>query len=1013
MIIHRLERYRNGLLKIVFCLLLICVLIPISENGYAQGVNQFGKMTPAQITQIIQGMTPARRQQALLRLTPEQQKTVMEMLQGRQAGETDTIGVAIEEVPQPFEGLSIPPQPESQDTLADPEVVGMSYFKPARDRILAIESAIRLGRVPPVVTKDAISGYVGPIDMISAHVQIGSPERYFLSPGDEINISYWGNNLQLTNVNIQINPYGEVAVPAIGRIVARGMTLQQFENAAKEQYMRINNPTDFHLIATLNRLKSIRVNIAGEAFRPGGYAVSAVTTLFNALYACGGPGNDGSLRKIRLLRGNTTYNVDFYDYLIKGSIQKDYPLQGGDIIHIDRTGNRVRMEGEVYRTGIYEVVANESLKDLIDLAGGIKPVGLKENVLVETILPNRERVTRDINIDDVRAVAGLKLMDGDRVTVRPFHPRVKNYVIVGGCVKNPGMYELKPDMRLMELVRAAMPLENTYLQKSIITRFLFEDERYLRVAVNLERLLAGDVDENIFLQEWDSLRVYSKDEAIFTPMKEVSILGSVQRPGTYVRSDNMRVSDLIFEAGGLLPDTYQEQAVLKRWNFVREIQIFIPVNVKKAMEGDRREDVELMDSDSLRLYDIEEAVYSPPHEVSVTGPVQRPGKYIRSDSMRVQDLIFEAGGLLPGYYRIATIARARSEKETEIISIDLDELLAGKNDGNVFLDDQDILNIKRRADFYEMPNWVNISGEVNFPGPYALKNKNVYLSEIIKMAGGFTTEAYPRGLILYRRKEFLVQGEQEALLQRTNRAVRNESIIQYQHEEIKNRLALSALAQESADEGTAMPTMPAITGSVVSGGDIEKTMAAGIVPSIAQGTAETVDKAIESFKGPSSVAPVLRRLTEEDLEFSDIERISVDIEDIIEGRDKDLLVKPGDVIYVPRQPRTVSVRGAVNNTLTLNYIKGENINYFIRRAGGYDQDADKERVRIIRMDGAVWLANDIKAIEQGDIIYVPTRVMSVVVKSTTDKILDVIKYAMTTAASIAVFMMLIGKISEK
>jgi len=965
-------------------------------------------MTPAQITQVLQGMTPAERQQALQNLTPEQQKTVMEMLQARQS---EAGGTAEPAEPEKFEGLTVPAQEVPEDPLSDLNVVGMHYFSPARKRILAIESATRQGRVPPVETRDAISGYVGPIDMISAHVQIGSPERYFLSPGDDISISYWGNNLQLTTIDVSVNRYGVVAHRAIGTVVARGMTLQQFERVVTEQYNRINNPTDFHLIATLDRLKSIRVNIAGAAFRPGSYAVSALTTLFNALYACGGPANHGSLRKIKLLRGNTTYDVDFYDYILKGSTQDDYPLQGGDIIHIDRSGKRIRIEGEVYQTGIFEVTAEENLNDLMELSGGIKPTGLRDNVQIETILPNRERVTRDVDMDKARAVAGLKLMDGDRITVRPIHPRMLNYVTVEGNVEQPGRYELKPDMRLLELVRTAMPLEDTYPDKAVITRFNFVDESYSRISFDLNRLLGGDNTENILLQDWDILRIFSKDETEFMPAKEVYVLGSVQRPGTYVRSDNMRVSDLIFEAGGLMPDTYHDQALIRRWDFTREIQILIPVNVKKAMEGDRRENVELMDMDSLRIYVTPEAIFTPPHEVSVIGSVQRPGMYIRSDSMRVKDLIFEAGGLLPGYYKMATLARARTEKETEIIPIDLDELLSEQNDVNLFLRDQDILNIKRRADFHEAPNWVNITGEVNFPGPYALKDKNVRLSEIIQMAGGFTLEAYPKGLVLQRSKGFLILDEQEALLQRTNRAVTTESIVQYRHEEIKNRLALSALTEKSAEDATAMPAMPAITGSVVSGGDIEKTMAAGLVPSIAQGTGQAIDRAIESIGGTPSVGAVLRELTAEDLAFQDRERISVHIEDIMEGRDKDILVKPGDTIYVPEQPRTVSVRGAVNNTLSLNYVRGKKIKYYIRRAGGYDQDADKDRIRIVRMDGAVWLADEVRTIEQGDIIYVPTRVMSAEIKSTTDKILDVIKYAMTTAASIAVFMVLIGKIS--
>ena len=904
---------------ISFYLIFSCFLSPRLENMYAQEVNQFKNMTPDRVARILQTMTPAQREQALQKLTPEQQNIITQIIKSQQAVKIDTVDRLIKEGPKRFEGFTIEPMRIADDQKKDLEVIGMSYFKPARDRILAIENSIRQGKVPPVETRDAISGYIGPLDMISTHVQIGTPERYFLSPGDVVEVSYWGNNLQLTTINVRVNRYGVIENPLIGKIIARGMTLQQFEKAAHEQYMRMNNPTDFHLIATLDRLKSIQVFISGEAFRPGSYAVSVMTTLFNVLYACGGPGDNGSLRSIRLLRGRQTHTVDFYDYLLKGSTKSDYPLQGGDIIHIGQTGRRILTGGEVYRKGIYELKADESLNDLIALTGGIKPTGLRKNVFVETILPNWKRVTRDVNIDDKKAVAGLKLMDGDIITVRHIYPLIKNYVSAEGHVKNPGSYELKSGMRLSELVGAAEPLEDSHLEKAIVVRFNFEDESYNRIAIDLDRLLAGDDAENLFLLEWDRLIVFSKDEVVYTPKKEVRILGAVQRPGPYVRSD----------------------------------------------------------------------------------------------SMRIGDLVFEAGGLLPGYYHLANLARARSEKETEIITINLDELMSGKKSENLILRDQDIFNVKKRSDFIDEPIWITISGEVNYPGPYVLKDNNVRLTDVIKMAGGFTDEAYAKGLVFKRKKEFVVQGEQEDLLIAANRSVTDEMKIQFYQEELKNRLALSTVTKQPVGDESAAPKMPAITGSVVSGGDIEKTMAAGIVPVIAEGTGETMEKMIEGLGGAPSFGAVLRELRGEDIDFSASERILVDIQNIMAGNEEDIIMKPEDDIYVPTIPMTISVRGAVNNSLTLNYIEGKKIKYYIERAGGYDNDADKKRVRVVRMDGAVWLADDIKAIEQGDIIYVPTRVMSVEIKSTTDKVLDVIKYAMTTAASIAVFMVLIGKISEK
>ena len=371
---------------------------------------------------------------------------------------------------------------------------------------------------------------------------------------------------------------------------------------------------------------------------------------------------------------------------------------------------------------------------------------------------------------------------------------IRNRITVEGHVKHPGDYELKPGMRLLDLIKETEVLSDVYFTRAVITRFNFFDESFSRIEVDLNRLLDGDPLENVLLQPWDRLRVFSKDEVAFTPMREVQVLGAVQRPGMYVRSDSMRVSDLIFEAGGLLP----------------------------------------------------------------------------------------------GYYKMATLARARSENETEIVTIDLEALISGSENENLILRDQDILNVKKRADFYDAPSWVTITGEVNYPGPYALKDKNVCLIEIVKAAGGFTPEAYLNGLVLLRRKEFIVQDEQEDLLRSTNRSSAEEMEIHHYQEEMKNRLKLSPLTQKPSEEESAAPRMPAISGSVISGGDIEKTMAAAVVPSIAEGTGKTMEKTFESLEDAPAVGAVLRTLTDADLVFEDMERISVDVKSLTEGGSQNL-----------------------------------------------------------------------------------------------------------------------------
>lgn len=995
----------------VRCLFLTGILFSLMNIIFVSTVG-------AQDMTAIQNMTPVQREQVLKNLSPAQQQQIRELMQAQQSAQIDTTVVKVIEKQESaqFKGLHLPVQARQpvspQESKGD--VVGMSYFRVARERILAMENAIKSGNVPSVNVKDALSGYVGPLEMISSYVQTGTPERYYLSPGDEIFITYWGNNVPLTTRLLTVTPYGEVQDPGFGKIVARGMTLEQFEKAAQEQYQRYNNPTDFNFVATLGRLKSIGITITGEAFRPGSYSVSAVTTLFNALNACGGPNDLGSLREIKLLRGNKSYDIDFYDFLINASTKGDYALQGGDIIHISRTEKRILVEGEVLRPGIYEVKSGENLNDLLTLAGGIKSSGIQDKVFVETTLSNHSRVTRDVNITDRESVNSYTLMDEDRVFVRPIYPLIKNYITVTGNVENPGSYELKQGLQLLDVVRSAIPLEDTYMERAIVTRFHFDSEEYTHIPINLSKLLSGDLTQNIGMAAWDTLRVFSKTEVDFTADKMVSIQGCVQRPGDYVRSENMHISDLVFGAGGFLPDVWLSQALLKRWDFEKKNWILITVDLNRVLNEEPAENRLLQDRDILKILSLSDAVFIPPHEVTISGNVQRPGKYVRADSMRVRDLLFEAGGVLPGFHSKAHLARAYSNNETEIITINLDKLLDGNSTDNYLLQDQDILTITKYSTFYDHPSYVSVSGEVTLPGPYALRNKEVPLSQILQQAGGFTDRAYPKGLILSRKRENLIHDDQLRSLKKSNQAVTRETKIQYYQEEIKNRLALAAFLGGEEEEGkqTLLPTMPNVSGSAVSSNDIESIMAAGLVPGIAEETGKVVQSTADVLSGNPQVGAVYREISDQELQFTDMVRISVNIDEILKGNKKDVLLMDGDEIYVPEQPRVVHIRGAVNNAMTLQFVKNKKPEYYIKRAGGLDQDADKDRTRILRVDGSIWMAEEVSNIEQGDIIYVPTKVMSTEIETTTDKILNVIRYTLSTVASITIFLVLIEKISE-
>ena len=165
-------------------------------------------------------------------------------------------------------------------------------------------------------------------------------------------------------------------------------------------------PTTF-LDVSLGNLRPLRIHVLGEVAQPGAYTVSPSATLFSSLYYFNGPTVLGSLRDIHLIRdGKKIASIDFYDYLLTGQKLKDQKLQLDDVIFIPRRLKTVTIEGEINRSGIYELKPKESLGDLINIAGSLKITAYMDRAQIDRIVPfedrkklGMDRVYTDVNLD--------------------------------------------------------------------------------------------------------------------------------------------------------------------------------------------------------------------------------------------------------------------------------------------------------------------------------------------------------------------------------------------------------------------------------------------------------------------------------------------------------------------------------------------------------------------------------------------------------------------------------------
>jgi len=809
--------------------------------------------------------------------------------------------------------------------------------------------------MPPA---DALKNFVGPDAMMWMNVLMPAPERYQLGPGDLLFLRYWSETLEPREVTLRIDPQGALNLPMGGRIIARGQTLPQLEETVRKALSRVIRNVEVTL--TLRELRTMTIIIAGEAYAPGSYQVPAVATLFNALYACGGPSDNGSLRRIQLKRTDgSVHTFDFYRFLLNGDGSQDIPLQSGDIIYIPPVEVQVRVSGEVHRPAIYELLPMERLRDAIAFAGGVKPSGVAQRVAVTSVRPGEARQLIDANLLASDEANNPPLYDGDTVEVYSIRPAFANIVTIEGAVDQPGNYALTPGMTVADLVeRARGLLEDAYIDRADLFRTNPDNTQTL-IPVRLAQALQRDPQADVPLQRRDKLVVYAIKDVEWMGDRRVQVRGAVQKQGVYYRADNMYVQDLLLQAGGVLPNAYVERAFLQRRNPDGSYGPLLAIDLRKAMLNDPEHNVLLQDRDMLMVYTREQAQFTPENVVTIDGAVQSPGVYPRAENMRLADLIRLAGGPLPEAAERVEIAKARKPVGTPPVEVKLAEALSGIDSSNPLLEDGDVVTVRARGDFRLKPLTIYVRGAVKEPGPYVLNTSSERLSDIIKRAGGLLDTAYPKAARLLRRPNQVISELQKTL---TGRILQVLQVVN--EEEYRRALARADAERIRFAAGLVQPTIPASPSALL--GQNAPTGAAPVPARVG----EVAPALTRDLVSPA------RPLKEEDLLPAG--NVPVDLIAALQkpGSEADVELRDGDIIFIPEKPTTVAVTGAVVVPSAVLYTPGKGILHYIEYAGGFTSDAARDRILVIRATGEVLPARRVRTVEVGDIILVPTKVMA-------------------------------------
>ncbi len=750
------------------------------------------------------------------------------------------------------------------------------------------------------------------------------PANYTVGAGDEIIVQLFGKENETHR--LRVNRAGTINFPSLGPVNVAGMHFSDVRDSltqrVKEQMIGVRSDI------SLGELRTMQVFVMGDAYKPGAYTVSALTTISQAIYYSGGFGESGALRDIQLKRdGKIIRKLDMYDLLLKGDASNDVRLLPDDVVLIGSVNDTVSIEGEINRPAIYEVKAGETYQQLIQMAGGFTANAYVEQLEIKRYASHgaREALTLDFNKTQDRQ---SKVKNGDSIKILKKSEELTRYVQIEGDVRHPGYLEWRNGLRVADLFKSVDSAFNSTadVNYAVVVREINPQRDIEVFQLSLANaILSPGSQDNLQLQSRDRILVFNRfnneDLDTLATQEAVSKAKTLEQAQEQAELEQQKEQEVMSSSVAV---SHSANGTLNNQNTTEQAK---PAKIIFRGKEITEEDFEKLKQNTRRtllapvLLQLQQQsrLGLAPQIAEVFGEVKHPGRYPITPRMTVSTLIEAAGGLTYNAFTInAELARTAINSADErayidVERIDLRKAIQGSVSDDAIIVGRDRLNILEKPNV-KLQSTVTLQGEVRFPGTYTVRQGET-LSELLERAGGLTEFAHPQGAIFTR----------EAL--------------RLQEQKLLNQYAADMRAETAKKTFRADSNM----GSVIS--DPDKTL-------------KFVEEASRSKALGRMVVQLNRILKDE--------------------RSADFMLEDGDFLFVPTFRNTVSIMGEVQVPITYLLDNKLNVDDYLNKAGGAKKQADEDRIFVVRADGSVykptsgyWFGNNHEELKAGDTIVVP------------------------------------------